>query len=320
MKNNLKESLNRTKLLMNYKTDKTLTENKQLITEIAPLAIVGLVAGAMAAQVGLISYISRATDENPDAAQSLRDFILTGRKAKEAGGEITAGYDPGKDAVALYTAMFDNDWMFSFSATEDEETIIRIITSLTSVVDLAALDQKYSYAYSGRDMVQDLEDSLQSAEWAPITLWIEKVKDELNAAKEVIKKEEKKEDGKKEDGKKEDGKKEDGKKEDGTVIIPPKRKWVDAPSCDSVSKGNGKIEFGMRGDCVETIQSKLNEKNQAGLAEDGKFGKLTKAAVVNFQTKNNISPADGIVDQKTITAIMTGSTEDLSYKDVEKFK
>lgn len=299
MKNNkFNESLVKSHLLMKYDTKKTLTENKILITEIGPLAITLLVIGGTALVTGLVSYISRATDENPDAAQSLRDFIVLGEKAYAAGGKITSGYDPSGDAVALYTAMFDNDYIFNFGATEDEETIIRIITSLTSVVDLAALNQKYKLAYRGRDMVKDLEDSLQSAEWAPITLWIEKIQDQLKAIEDkVIKKDDEKTD----DQKKDDQKTDDQKKDDGEKIIPvpkPVKKWIEAPSCEEVSKGNAKIEKGMRGTCVGTIQKKLNEVNQAGLSEDEKFGSLTKKAVESFQTKNSIT-ANGIVDKIT---------------------
>jgi hypothetical protein len=317
----LNESLERNILLMKYDTKKTLSENKQLLNE-EPFTIALLWIGGTMAVTALGTYIAKAVDENPDAAQSLRDFVTLGEKAYQSGGKISSGYDPGGDAIALYTAMFNNDWLgIGLSATEDEDTIIRIITSLTSVVDLAALNQKYKNAYRGRDMVNDLEDSLQSDEWAPISLWIEKVQDALSVVKDEV---EKKDDGKKDDGKKDDGKKEEKKKEegndDGKVIVPPKRKWVDAPSCDEVSKGNGKIEFGMRGTCVETIQTKLNEKNQAGLTIDGKFGKLTKGGVTDFQTKNNISPANGIVDQKTLTLLLSsGSTDDLSTTDTNKF-
>lgn len=315
----LNESLERNILLMKYDTKKTLSENKQLLNEVLPvLAVAALWIGGTAAVTGLISYISKAVDENPDAAQSLRDFVTLGEKAFQSGGKITDGYDPGGDAIALYNAMFENDWInIGWAATEQEDEIIRIITSLTSVVDLAALNQKYKLAYRGKDMVKDIENSLQADEWAPISLWIEKVQDALSVVKDET---EKKEDGKKEDGKKEDEKKDDGK-DDGKVIVSPKRKWVESPSCDEVSKGNSKIEFGMRGTCVETIQSKLNEKNQAGLSVDGKFGKLTKGGVTDFQTKNNISPANGIVDQKTLTLLLSssGSTDDLSTTDINPF-
>jgi hypothetical protein len=177
MKKSLRESLERTKLLMNYKTSKTLTENKQLLNE--GFLIAGAIVGGAFLVGTLIDYISRATDENPDAAQTLRDFILLGEKSLQNGGKGKPGYDPGPDALALYNAMFKNDYLFDFGATEDEETIIRVITSLETLPDMALLYRKYKTAHRGRDLVQDLEDSLQSDEWAPITLWIEKIQDAL---------------------------------------------------------------------------------------------------------------------------------------------
>jgi peptidoglycan hydrolase-like protein with peptidoglycan-binding domain len=76
----------------------------------------------------------------------------------------------------------------------------------------------------------------------------------------------------------------------------------------------------MKGACVGVIQKKLNEVNSAGLAPDEKFWKLTEGGVTNFQTKNNISPANGIVDQKTLTLLLSsGSTDDLSTTDANKF-
>ena len=54
------------------------------------------------------------------------------------------------------------------------------------------------------------------------------------------------------------------------------------------------IRIGERGDYVRQIQRCLNRVNNAGLAEDGIFGPLTQAAVINYQRANGLAP-DGIV-------------------------
>jgi peptidoglycan hydrolase-like protein with peptidoglycan-binding domain len=92
--------------------------------------------------------------------------------------------------------------------------------------------------------------------------------------------------------------------------------WEDSPSCENVSGGTAVIEKGMKGECVGEIQEQLNKVNSAGLAVDNKFGKLTKGAVENFQTKNQISPADGKVDKKTYEKLFVN--EDPNVLDVEK--
>jgi hypothetical protein len=229
----IKEDVESIKFMMNYDTRKTLTENKQLLNEAFPLLVPLLWIGGTAAVTGLISYISKAVDENPNAAQSLRDFVTLGEKAYQAGGKISSGFDPGSEAIALYKAMFENDWInIGWSATENEDEIIRIITSLTSVVDLAALNQKYKNAYRGRDMVKDIEKSLQADEWAPISLWIERVQDALTVVKD-------------EEEKKQEEKKQEEKKEDGNDGGNPKPKPVriKVPIPTELNDANGVMKF-----------------------------------------------------------------------------
>jgi hypothetical protein len=129
--------------------------------------------------------------------------------------------------------MFENDWInIGWSATENEDEIIRIITSLTSVVDLAALNQKYKNAYRGRDMVKDIEKSLQADEWAPISLWIERVQDALTVVKD-------------EEEKKQEEKKQEEKKEDGNDGGNPKPKPVriKVPIPTELNDANGVMKF-----------------------------------------------------------------------------
>jgi len=58
------------------------------------------------------------------------------------------------------------------------------------------------------------------------------------------------------------------------------------------------IRVGERGDYVRQIQACLNRVNNAGLNEDGVFGPLTQAAVINYQRTNGLNP-DGIVGPLT---------------------
>jgi hypothetical protein len=93
--------------------------------------------------------------------------------------------------------------------------------------------------------------------------------------------------------------------------------FIDAPSCEQVKNGESTMSKGMMGDCVGTVQSKLNEVNAAGLKVDNKFGKLTKKAVENFQTKNSIE-ATGIVDKTTYEKLFGTATAASTGSDYEE--
>lgn len=58
----------------------------------------------------------------------------------------------------------------------------------------------------------------------------------------------------------------------------------------------------MAGDDVKELQKLLNNANGAGLAPDGKFGKLTKNAVKAYQKAKGLTQ-DGIAGKKTVTAL-----------------
>ena len=63
------------------------------------------------------------------------------------------------------------------------------------------------------------------------------------------------------------------------------------------------IRVGARGDDVRRIQRCLNAVNNTGLNEDGIFGPLTEAAVMNFQRSRGLNP-DGVVGPLTWGALM----------------
>ena len=84
--------------------------------------------------------------------------------------------------------------------------------------------------------------------------------------------------------------------------------WIPSPTCDEVKSGNEEIKKGMKGACVSTIQKKLNDVNNAGLEIDDKFGGLTEGTVMEFQTKNQISP-NGVVNKQTYQKLFVGVSD-----------
>lgn len=62
------------------------------------------------------------------------------------------------------------------------------------------------------------------------------------------------------------------------------------------------LQMGSTGDDVRRLQSKLNEVHNAGLVVDGRFGALTRSAVVRFQRANGLAD-DGIVGPITQRAL-----------------
>jgi murein DD-endopeptidase MepM/ murein hydrolase activator NlpD len=66
------------------------------------------------------------------------------------------------------------------------------------------------------------------------------------------------------------------------------------------------IKKGMTGCFVEQIQTYLNKINETSplplLIIDGKFGKLTEKAVIDFQKKNGLNP-DGIMGSLSMTKL-----------------
>ena len=68
------------------------------------------------------------------------------------------------------------------------------------------------------------------------------------------------------------------------------------------------LKTGCKGEDVRELQSDLNTLNNAGLKEDGDYGKLTKAAVKDFQAKRGIAD-DGICGPITKAEIAAAKTE-----------
>ena len=74
----------------------------------------------------------------------------------------------------------------------------------------------------------------------------------------------------------------------------PKFNWTTAPTIGEAKNGKY-IKHGMSGDSVVEIQTKLNEKGGYNLeTKTKKFGTNTKNALIDFQKKNNITPSKGV--------------------------
>ena len=83
-----------------------------------------------------------------------------------------------------------------------------------------------------------------------------------------------------------------------TEDVPKKFTWVTSPTIEEAKNGKY-IKYGMSGDSVSELQTKLNNVGNYGLVVDKKFGTKTKNALIDFQKKNNITPAKGIFGPKT---------------------
>jgi hypothetical protein len=73
-------------------------------------------------------------------------------------------------------------------------------------------------------------------------------------------------------------------------------------SSSASSFDNGFIDFGDRGSDVEDLQNLLNHKLGIDLDVDGIFGAATRAAVMEFQRRNNLI-VDGVVGPATSSVI-----------------
>ena len=81
----------------------------------------------------------------------------------------------------------------------------------------------------------------------------------------------------------------------------------------AVTSSSNLYKKGSSGTKVKEIQQQLNKIGQYGLKEDGEFGSLTEAAVIDFQTKNNLQ-VDGIVGQQTLKKLKDLSSFNNSAK------
>jgi hypothetical protein len=74
--------------------------------------------------------------------------------------------------------------------------------------------------------------------------------------------------------------------------------WVQAPTEEEVKVGKKVLKSGMMGDFVKKVQNQLKVKGINPGGVDGKFGKNTKNAVIQFQQTMGLKP-DGVVGKST---------------------
>jgi peptidoglycan hydrolase-like protein with peptidoglycan-binding domain len=79
-------------------------------------------------------------------------------------------------------------------------------------------------------------------------------------------------------------------------------------STTTTAAARPQLQEGSTGADVTVLQQRLNALGYSVGNADGSFGPGTKAAVVQFQTAKGISPANGVVDTKTWTALLANPT------------
>jgi len=94
--------------------------------------------------------------------------------------------------------------------------------------------------------------------------------------------------------------------------------WTTAPTIEEAKTGKY-IKYGMSGDSVVEIQTKLNEKGGYKLeTKTKKFGTNTKNALIVFQKKNNITPAQGVFGPKTWRVLFAQPNADVETSNQQK--
>ena len=73
----------------------------------------------------------------------------------------------------------------------------------------------------------------------------------------------------------------------------------------------GVLEYGDTGSLVRALQCLINAHGDCGtLDEDGIFGELTQTALIIFQDRHGMSPADGVCDLATWRQLIRSTTND----------
>jgi peptidoglycan hydrolase-like protein with peptidoglycan-binding domain len=77
-----------------------------------------------------------------------------------------------------------------------------------------------------------------------------------------------------------------------------------APTSTTATIARPTLQEGSTGADVTVLQQRLAALGYNVGAPDGSFGAGTKAAVIQFQTKKGITPADGVVNPATWSALL----------------
>jgi hypothetical protein len=85
---------------------------------------------------------------------------------------------------------------------------------------------------------------------------------------------------------------------------------LDTPSIESILSGKQTIQKGQKSNVVKEIQKMLQflgydlgKFGKEKVGWDGDFGEITKNAVIEFQTDNNLKNKSGVVDKETLSLL-----------------
>jgi hypothetical protein len=177
-KYNPQEALERVKLMMNYDSSRTLTENKQQINEIlwglipATLGAAKWIAGTAA--VGGIAYWINNSLQGGDSFQKTKTFFAGCSKNLKS---IKPTVSPSE-----YRAAADQIYDAIEGLTTDEDVIKSALLSMPTVADLCALNAYYSQKYG--DLYNDLDDDIDGQDF--VTYVWSAISDQINGAREEI--------------------------------------------------------------------------------------------------------------------------------------
>ena len=79
-------------------------------------------------------------------------------------------------------------------------------------------------------------------------------------------------------------------------------RYVQGPPAEAVRAQEANLERGHKGNAVADTQNLLNQAG-AGLVQDGLYGPRTQSAVRQYQQSRGLTPANGIVDAETLSAL-----------------
>jgi hypothetical protein len=178
------EALDRVKLMMKYDTSKTLTENRQIINEIAPLVIAGititapwLYAAGASAIAGIGTWIYNVQGGG-DAFAKTKTFFEGCSSLDKNLKPLQSKTDHREAADAIYNAIE--------GIGTDENAIKGAISSMESVSDLCAMYKYYNKTYG--DLYDDLDGDLDGESfrryvWSSIAPIVDDAENDLEKTK-----------------------------------------------------------------------------------------------------------------------------------------
>lgn len=210
-----KEALERVKLMINYDSRKTLTENKESILLEDHSSTIGLTSagigvacttlgviagvftfgvgsvagvGCLAAAAG-IQYLYQRMTQSSDPRDRFQHAVEAGQKlVSDYKAEKTSSFDEKVAAKTMYNAMYET-W-FGTGIGTNEVAINTVMDDVVSLVDLYYMDKYFRTSLSPGERLSDaLESELETIEWAPILDKLEVMEKALRDLEKAAKKE-----------------------------------------------------------------------------------------------------------------------------------